>query len=198
MLSGKNKANEIEMELINDTQIDECAQKLSKGNDVYLIHDPCDIRKPHSKTTENLGKVRSLDSKVINGFSSYNIVAITPQDKSVHLFSHESYSNRDQRFLKAEELKNLEANKDFTNKAEAQKKYNTNDWFTKTTLAKKFITKASDCFKKANPEVRLTHILDREFDTKDYFKHVDMLGDQFVIVPMHLTPQTSLFSRSLH
>ena len=91
-LSGDNKMSVWDDELINDTLIAEAIHNLSKEANLYLIHDPSDIRKPHSTKAENLGKVRDLKNNIINGYSTHNIIAITPNSKSVHLISHESYS----------------------------------------------------------------------------------------------------------
>ena len=93
---------ELDDELVNDALTAEAIQCLSNEANVYLIHDPSDIRKPYSTKAENLGKVRDLKNNIINGYSTYNIIAITPNSKSVHLISHESYSNKDPKFLKAE------------------------------------------------------------------------------------------------
>jgi hypothetical protein len=53
---------------------------------------------------------------VINGFSSYNVIAVTPLNKEVHLLSHELYSNKSPSFLKAEYVKKLQSDKDFPKK----------------------------------------------------------------------------------
>ena len=43
---------------------------------LILYHNPCDIRKAQSKTLEKLGRVRGLDNKQINGYQTFNTVAI--------------------------------------------------------------------------------------------------------------------------
>jgi hypothetical protein len=146
-----------------------------------LLHDPSDIRKPHSKKTENLGKVLDLNHRVINGYSSYNVIAVTPYDKEVHLLSHELYSNKSASFLKAEYVKKLAENKDFPEKEAVFELYKSGTWFNKKTLAKATIQRRSDAFKTNNPTSKITHILDREFDDEDYFGFIAGLGDDFVI-----------------
>ena len=103
--------------------MEEVNSQLSSDQEVYLIHDPSDIRKPYSKELGSLGKVRDLKGNIINGYSSYNVVAITPNDKSVHLLSHRSYSNKDAKFLKSEHIKKLNEKKDFDDIETAQKLY---------------------------------------------------------------------------
>ena len=94
----------------------------------FTIHDPSDIRKPHSAKLENLGKVLDLDHKIINGYSTYNVVAITPYDKKINLVLHELYSNKDPFFLSSETVKNIEKDKEFENKAQATEIYNSKKW----------------------------------------------------------------------
>ena len=36
----------------------ETVEALGKEKRVFALHDPCDIRKPHAKKLENIGKVR--------------------------------------------------------------------------------------------------------------------------------------------
>ena len=180
-LSKENKLGHLDESLVNDTLMGEVLRKLSSTNEIYLLHDPSDIRKPHSKKTEDLGKVLDLNHRVINGYSSYNVIAVTPYDKQVHLLSHELYSNKSPSFLKAEYVKKLGENKDFPEKEAVFELYKSGTWFNKKTLAQSTIQKTSDAFKTNNPTSTITHILDREFDDEDYFSFIASLGDDFVI-----------------
>ena len=76
---------ELDDELVNDALTADAIRCLSNEPSTYLIHDPSDIRKPYSTKAENLGKVRDLKNNIINGYSTYNIISITPNSKSVHL-----------------------------------------------------------------------------------------------------------------
>lgn len=181
MLSGDNKMSILDEDLINDTLTADAITKLSKETDIYLIHDPCDIRKPYSRKTENLGKVRDLKNNIINGYSSHNIVAITPHSKVVHLLSHESYSNKDSRFLRAELVSKIEADKPCENKEVVQALYDSDEWYNKKTLTKDRIKKISNQLKKINKEQKITHVMDREFDDNDYFTAIALQKDEFVI-----------------
>ena len=67
-LSKENKLGHLDESLINDTLMGEALRKLSSTNEIYFLHDPSDIRKPHAKKTENLGKVLDLNHRVINGY----------------------------------------------------------------------------------------------------------------------------------
>jgi hypothetical protein len=180
-LSKENKLSDLNETLVNDSLMGEALKKLSAHKEVYILHDPSDIRKPHSNKTENIGKVRDLNNKIINGYSSHNIVAVTPKDKTVHLLSHQLYSNKDPRFLKAEYVKKIELGKEFAEKEAAVTLYESQDWFNKKTLTKKAIKKTNKVFKEKHPELKITHVLDREFDDDCYFSLISELGDDFVI-----------------
>lgn len=77
-----------------------------------------------------------LNHRVIKGYSSYNVIAVTPHDKKVHLLSHELYSNKSPSFLKAEYVSKLVENKDFPEKESVLNLYESGKWFNKKTLAK--------------------------------------------------------------
>lgn len=75
-LSKENKLGHLDETLVNDVLMGEALKQLSSQQEIYLLHDPSDIRKPHSKQTENLGKVLDLNHRVINGYSSYNVIML--------------------------------------------------------------------------------------------------------------------------
>jgi hypothetical protein len=58
---------------------------MSGQKQIILIHDPCDIRKKYSIKIENIGKVLDLDKNVINGYHTFNTVAIDNDNKQLHL-----------------------------------------------------------------------------------------------------------------
>ena len=180
-LTGENKSSDLSPEIMNDALLDQTCKSLSAAKQIDVIHDPSDIRKPHSKKTENLGKVRDLSGNVINGYSTHNAIAIVPNDKTVHLLSHVSYSNKDPKFLKREIIDKLEKNREFEGDAEAKELYESGDYFNKKTLSLGEIEKIGKSLKAANPEALITHILDREFDDDDYLNLIDQdLKQDFV------------------
>lgn len=180
-LSGENKMSVLDDELINDTLTADAINALSNEAAIYLIHDPSDIRKPYSTKAENLGKVRDLQNNIINGYSTHNIIAITPNSKNVHLISHESYSNKDPKFLQAELVRKIKAGKLGEEQVSAKETYDSDEWYNKKTLTKDRIQKVSVQIKKENPCQKITHIMDREFDDDDYFSTISLQGDDFVI-----------------
>ena len=58
-LTGKGGKNDFESDMVNDTVIEGVLHHLKDKDELYLIHDPRDIRKLHSDKLENLGKVRN-------------------------------------------------------------------------------------------------------------------------------------------
>ena len=76
--------------ILDDKKISDALHKngvnvLADSDHLILLHDPCDIRKEHSKGLENLGKVRSLDGDIVNGYSTFNTVAVDEKNKQVRL-----------------------------------------------------------------------------------------------------------------
>jgi len=43
---------------------------------LIVLHDPCDIRKECAEALEKIGRVRDLDGRMINGYSTFNTVAV--------------------------------------------------------------------------------------------------------------------------
>jgi hypothetical protein len=174
--------SDISVEKINESLVERFIKNNTDMNEAYLIHDPSDIRKPYSKKIENLGKVRDLNGNIINGYSSHNIVGIAGNNKSVHLLSHISYSNKDDKFLKREFVKKLEENKEFEGEKEARVLYEANDYFNKKIISNKEIQNISVRLKSLKPNLKITHILDREFDDDEYLETIDSsINDSFIV-----------------
>lgn len=172
---------------------------------VYVLHDFCDIRKPHSSSMENLGKVRSLEKTLVNGYSTFNSVVIDPTVQGVHLLNHVVFSNTMENFVTQEEVHQIvksgalaqEAAQNGTLSAEksvivygkskkeisvaTQELVANQTYINHVTLAKQEITAASEVLKKEHPTRTVAHVLDREFDNEAIFSLADSLQDEFVI-----------------
>jgi hypothetical protein len=148
---------------------------------VTVIHDPSDIRKPHSKELESIGKVRALNSKIVNGYSTHNVIALGSDNKTIKLVSNVTYSNKSPKFLKQSIINDIKSGREFDGKTEAQKLYESGSYYNKKTISKEQITNASVGLKSGNSLLKITHVLDREFDDNEYIKHIDDLNDDFVI-----------------
>ena len=181
-LSGENSKSDISPDVTNNALMDFAKEKLKSEDSVTLIHDPSDIRKPYSTDLEDIGYVRSLDNKIIHGYSTHNIIALPSKSKIVTLLSNKTYSNRADDFLSQETISKLESGIDFTGRESAQKIYESGNYFNKKTISKGEISRVSQALKQSNPAIKISHVLDREFDDDDYIDLIsNILGDEFVI-----------------
>jgi hypothetical protein len=187
LLSGK-QASTLDRTTLLNCVAEKTKLDLGSAQHVYLLHDPCDIRKPHSSDLEDLGKVLSLQKTVINGYSSFNSVAITPDNQEVHLLDSFVYSNAQSNYVsqsdvvlikkdggKTTELKNKKGKISLEKQALVDKGTYQNG----SKLAKTQISKTSALLKKEDRTI--CHVLDREFDDATMFEHIESLGDEFVI-----------------
>jgi len=163
---------------------------MSGQKQIILIHDPCDIRKKYSKELENLGKVLDLDKNVINGYYTFNTVAIDDDGKRLHLVDTKVYSNREPQFVSQEELKlyhkgTLQNSKDPSPQERTEiirQLVEADDYINTSTVTKEQLQKTSQTFKQGQPDVKITHLLDAGFDNQDVFVYIDKeLNDEFVI-----------------
>jgi hypothetical protein len=154
---------------------------LSTSERIYIIHDPSDIRKAHSESLEYLGKVQSLQKTVINGYKTFNSVAIDPLESSVDLLEHTTYSTAHPDFITEDMVKLYKKdpqtpllNADMKEKIDKQAYINTHKLFLDTVL------QTHNTFKSRHKSVILTHIQDREFDGEEYFEFITDLGDELI------------------
>lgn len=175
---------------ISDALGENSVNAIGDSNRLILLHDPCDIRKESSKQLENLGKVRSLDNEIINGYSTFNTVAVNENDKRVRLIDLAVYSNGDPHYVTQEELKQYKKgilqssdNQEDRIRAEQIEQFiEKGTYLNLSLLTKKQLQQTSELFKKEQPQIILIHVLDREFDGDDYFSFIDKeLQDEFVI-----------------
>lgn len=181
-LTGENSKSDISPDVTNNALMDFAKEKLISENAVTLIHDPSDIRKPYSTDLEDIGYVRSLDNKIIHGYSTHNIIALPSKSKIVTLLSNKTYSNRADDFLSQETISKLVSGADFDGRESARKVYESGNYFNKKTISKGEISRVSQALKHSNPAIKISHVLDREFDDDDYIDLISsVLGDEFVI-----------------
>ena len=184
-LSGDNKDNCLKANDVNNATLENALKTLATEDDIYIIHDPCDIRKPHSVEPECIGNVRDLDGNIINGYSSFNSIAITPSCKKVTLLNHYSYSNKEPEFIREEDIKkfkNKKLSSDDENYKNIESRLLSGDFINKNKIATNELQKVHDALKKNNPNAKMTHIMDREFDSKSLLMFIaNVLHDDFVI-----------------
>ena len=180
-LSGTNKQSSIRPDMVNESLMKQACKKLKSELEITLIHDPSDIRKPYSRELEAIGRVRDLKGNIINGYSTHNVIALGGSQKDITLVSNVTYSNKSAQFLHQSTIKNIEEGVDFEGKEEAKALYNSGLYYNKKTVSKEQISRCSIELKKHKESLKLTHVLDREFDDDNYLKHIHKLGDDFVI-----------------
>jgi Transposase DDE domain len=163
--------------------------KLADKDELLLIHDGSDIRKEYANQLENLGKVRDLDGNIINGYSSFNTIAVDLACKDVTLLNSEIYSNRSEDFISQKDLRLIA--KPLSKKATPEQAAHYANIKTKVAaaghinssiVARQQIKKVSAEFKKTKPNKKLTHIIDRGGDDNELFAYIAKeLQDKFVI-----------------
>jgi hypothetical protein len=91
-------------EKIADALIKHSVEKLCNNKRLYIFSDHCDIRKPYAEKQENHGKVRALDGKIVNGYSTLNSVILDERKKNLTLSNISVFSNKDDDFICQTEL----------------------------------------------------------------------------------------------
>ena len=173
LLNG-NQVNTLSDEiLIKEVQTKTCEQ-LNGSSQVYVLHDPCDIRKPSAPAMEHIGKVMSLSKTVVNGYRTFNSVAIDPDKQGVNFLSHTIYSTNMPNYVKQDVLEKI-------NEADAhiQQMVEKGEHINTSIIFKKHLKESKDVLKKNNPDVKITHVLDREFDNEDFFETITEQEDHF-------------------
>jgi hypothetical protein len=66
-------------------------------DEVWLIADGSDLRKPHAREMPDLMQVRDLDGKLVRGYRTLNVVGITPARRGV--LYHRLFSSQEEDFL---------------------------------------------------------------------------------------------------
>ncbi len=184
---AKNTLND---QQINDALFENGVTRLADKDELLVIHDGSDIRKEYSSKLENLGKVRDLSGKIINGYSSFNSIAIDLHGKELTLLSTEIYSNKADDFISQKDLKLV--SKPLSDKSSEEQKAHyeevkakveaTKDHINSSIIAKQQVKNVSVGLKKSNPNKRITHVIDRGADDDATFNFIDQeLKDKFVI-----------------
>ena len=189
-LVGLDEAkNVIDNRQISDALIANGIMRLADKDDLLVLHDGSDIRKKYSTELESIGKVRDLDGHIINGYHSFNSVAVDLHGKLVTPIATEIYSNREEKFVSQKDIKLI--SKPLSKKAtdadrlhyeEIKTKVKNQEHLNSTLVAKHQIQWVSEQLKKDNASKKLTHVIDRGSDDNDLFALIDgVLQDQFVI-----------------
>ena len=158
-LVGLDQAkNVINDKKISDALLANGIMKLADKDELLVLHDGSDIRKKYACQLESIGKVRDLDGDIINGYNSFNSVAVDLHGKLVTPIATEIYSNREEKFVSQKDLRLIskplskKANEDDklhyeTIKSKVKKQNHLNS----TLVANRQIQWVSEQLKKDNP-----------------------------------------------
>ena len=174
LLSGKQK-NTLSADLLLAEVQSNSIASLQASNQVYILHDPCDIRKPASSNMEHLGTVLSLSKQTVSGYRSMNSVAVDMNERSVNLLNHTLYSTAQPNYLSQSSIAKISKQDQATKEL-----FESGNYINTKILYHQQISKSSQLLKQANQEVKLCHVSDREFDDQESFEYIDQLGDQFI------------------
>jgi hypothetical protein len=157
---------------------------------LIMLHDPCDIRKEYAEALEKMGRVRNLDGEMINGYSTFNTVAVDAAGKNLYPVDITVYSNGDEHYVTVEEMKRFKKGEMQKAEDEAERERGKQiEQFVEEgssinlpQLSKSQLKQVSQAFKGKKGDIKLCHVLDRQFDGVDYFEFIDReLEDEFVI-----------------
>jgi len=159
-------------------------QKFGEKKRVYAIGDHCDIRKGHSKKLENIGKVRDLEGKITNGYTTLGSVIVDENRKDITLADISVFSNKEDRFVTQKELKDYESEKieDKERESKIKELVESKEHINMTLSVREQTQRVSQALKAQNPELSVCHVHDRFCDSVEYFEHIDQtLNDEFVV-----------------
>lgn len=188
LLDSSDLKNTLNNDKISEALLKNAIKKISDKDNLLIVHDQCDIRKEYSQKLEDLGKVRNLEGKIVNGYSSFNSIAIDFDKKDVTLLDSKIFSNKSDDFISQSDIKKI--NKSTCNADEIiseedkilKEKIDNGEAINNTIITKEQIEKISKEVKESNPNIVLTHVLDRGFDSNEIFELIkNKLKDQFVV-----------------
>ena len=165
-------------------------QRLGDQGRLLVLHDPCDIRKEYAEVMEKIGTVRDLDGELINGYQTFNTVAIDEAARKLYPVDITVYSNGDEHYVTQEELKLFGQGKlqqsgtvaDQQRAAQIEQFMAEESYLNLSRLTEQQLSRVSQAFKEQNSDIVLCHVLDRQFDGVNYFEFIDQqLEDEFVI-----------------
>jgi Transposase DDE domain len=182
MLNG-SLVNGIDVAKLQVSQLASSSVAFAGCSYVVLVHDGCDIRKPHSTDLEYLGWVRDLSGKWVRGYQTMNSVCVDMQSKEVRLLRCTPYSSAEADFVGQGELKKYETGqiKDKARREEIERLLATGLAKNGKKILLEHIQVLHEAIRAENPDALIIHVLDRYHDDQEVFSFIAELGDYFVI-----------------
>ena len=93
------KRSEVDAEHVTEKLRERGAGHLAEAEseEVWLIVDASDLRKPYAREMESLMKVQDLDGDLVPGYRTLNVLGITPGRRAI--LYHRLFSSREEEFL---------------------------------------------------------------------------------------------------
>lgn len=91
MMHNQNKRSDLNAEKIGKKILEQGAERLRNCDEVKVILDGSDLRKPYSTSLEHLSTVRDLNGHPIPGYPTLNAIGINPAGQQTLLY-HKTYS----------------------------------------------------------------------------------------------------------
>ena len=88
LVHGANQRAPLSAEALMERLTKEGAKRLAWEDEVLLILDESDLRKPFASSMEHLDTVRSLDGKLVPGFRTLNVLGIGASGQRAILYHH--------------------------------------------------------------------------------------------------------------
>jgi hypothetical protein len=150
---------------------------------VCNIHDGSPIRKPESKTLDALGKVKSLDNKIVNGYDTFNSVMVDVKAHSVRLLSTTPFSNGEPNFVGIAERYAYENGqiKDKARRDEIAMYDENGTSFNQKDIIFNQLRNIDSSIKSERPDLTIIDIFDRGFDDCELFELEESLGNDFIV-----------------
>ena len=183
MIDGSLKSV-LDNKKISKALIANSVEKLRSNKRLYIFSDHCDSRKPYSKKLENLGKVRDLNSNIINGFTTLGSVILDERKRELTFSNISVQSNKEPTFITKQELKAYHDGKikNIQRVQEIDKLIEEESYHNTSTLLYKHLQEQSEALKQENPELSLCHVHDRGCDSVAYLEFVkETLQDDVVV-----------------
>jgi len=148
-----------------------------------IVHDPSCICKPETMAAEYLSQVKGLNNKIVNGYMTYNCVAVDLKSEPIHLLRCVPYSTEQPEYITQKEVKQLKSGYLFDKeRVEEIKKLETADkTFNLKSLTFDAIHIISEHIHRLNPDATVIDVFDRYFDDTELFEYETEAGNLFVI-----------------
>lgn len=175
--------NVVDVEKLNVSLLANSSEYFQDKDYAVILHDPSDIRKPHSEKLEDLGKVKSLEGKLVNGYRTFNSIAVDLRGSSLRLLSSSPYSTGQEAFVGVGEAKDYRNGqiRDAERRAQIALHQQAGTAFNLKDILCRHIQSIDKTIRQANPEAVRVHVLDREFDDQAVFRFLQQQDDLFVI-----------------